>query len=348
MAAAFTRLGISSIVPIDIKLMDSSNKNSDSGSNSIDTTSNDALNGANGSVAPTPEENAEKKKGVKLPGPLNKYKHRLNIYLLFFILILVAAGAVVVITTLAGKQTKDDPSAINTQALSSDTLKQLSNTDATVGDPKQVLNVQSNAVFAGKVLVRDSLDVAGTIHVGGALSLPGITVSGESNFDTLNVNKSLSIGGDASIQGQLNIKKNVAVSGGGTFGGAISAPQISTSNLQLLGDLILTKHITAGGVAPGRSVGGAVGGGGTASVSGSDTAGSININTSSGPTAGCLVSVNFAQKFTSTPHILLTPVGSDAGALDYYVTRSSTGFSVCVSNVPPANASFGFDYFVLN
>jgi cytoskeletal protein CcmA (bactofilin family) len=335
--------------------MDNSNKDTSPAdgttpeSNSIDTTNPDALSSSSSAVQATPDEaaSAKKSKSIKLPGALHKYRHRFNIYLLLFLLVLVVAGAILVITALASRDTKD-PASITSQTLSSDTLNQLSNTDATVGDPKQVLNIQSNAVFAGKVLVRDSLDVAGTIKVGGSLSLPGITVSGESNFDSLNISKALNIGGDASLQGQLIVKKNIAVSGGGTFGGAITAPQISTSNLQLLGDLILTRHITAGGATPGRSIGGAVGSGGTASVSGSDTAGSVNVNTGSGPSAGCFVTVNFAQRFSNTPHVLITPVGSEAGAISYYVNRTSNGFSVCTANVPPSNSAFGFDYFVLN
>lgn len=315
---------------------------------SIDTTSTDALSGASSATTDASVQSEQPKKRGGMPGPLKKFSHRFNIYLLFFALVLVAAGAILVITALASRSSTDDPSAINSQNLSSETLRQLSNTDATVGDPKQILNVQSNAVFAGKVLVRDSLDVAGTINVGGALSLPGITVSGESNFDSLNVSRSLAIGGDASIQGQLNIRRNIAVSGGGTFGGNITAPQIATSNLQLLGDLVLTRHIVAGGATPGRSIGGAVGGGGTASVSGSDTAGSVNINTGAVPVAGCFVTINFSANYNSTPRILITPVGSGAGSVNYYVNRSSSNFSICSANVPPANASFGFDYFVIN
>jgi hypothetical protein len=331
--------------------MDASNKNSASQDDSqslegapgsIDTT------GAGGGVRETPGSgDAPKKKGFGLPASLKKYAHRFNIYLLFFLLILVLAGAVLIITAMASKTIKD-PTAINSQNISGDTLKQLSNTNATIGDPKQILNVQSNAIFAGKVLVKDSLEVAGQIKVGGPLSLPGITVSGESNFDQMNINKSLSIGGDASVQGQLNVKKNIAISGGGTFGGPITAPQIATSNFQLLGDLTLTRHIIAGGATPGRSVGGAVGSGGTASVSGSDTAGTVNINTGSGPSAGCFVTINFVTRFASIPRILITPIGSDAGAISYYVNRTSSSFSICTANVPPANTSFGFDYFALN
>jgi cytoskeletal protein CcmA (bactofilin family) len=308
---------------------------------SIDTTSTGAVNETSGS-ADTP-----KKKKFGLPGPLQKYGHRFNIYLLFFVLIVVIAGAILVITAMASKQIKD-PTAINSQNLSSDALKQLSSTSSTVGDPKQILNIQSNAVFAGKVLVKDSLEVAGQIKVGGPLSLPGITVSGESNFDQLNVSKGVNIGGDAAVQGQLNVKKNAAISGSGTFGGPVTAPQISTNSLQLLGDLTLTRHIVAGGANPGRNGGGAVGSGGTSSVSGSDIAGTININTGSNPSAGCMVTVNFVNKYTATPRVLITPIESGAGSINYYVTRNSTSFSICSSNVPPSNASFGYDYFVLN
>src|SRR4051812_16749120 len=209
---------------------DSNKKPADAGS-SIDTTSPDALSTASPVKDAPGEESEQKKKGVKLPSAFKKFSHRFNIYLLFFVLVLVLAGAILVITAMASRSVKD-PSAIGTQNLSSDTLKQLSNSDATVGDPKQVLNVQSNAVFADKVLVRGTLEVAGQIRVGGPLSIPGITVSGESNFDQLNVTKSSNVGGDSSIQGQLNVKRNLAVSGTGTFGGAVTAPQISTSTLQ--------------------------------------------------------------------------------------------------------------------
>lgn len=278
-----------------------------------------------------------------------RFTGKFNIYLLGFILVIIIAGAIVLVTALSGRNAaKQEEKTIATQTLDKNTLDQLANTDATVGDPKQVLSIQSNAVFAGKVLVRDSLDVAGTIRVGGALTLPGITVSGESNFDQVQVNKTLNIGGDASILGQLTVKKNISSSGSATFGGPLTAPQITTSNLQLIGDLNVTRHIAAGGATPGRTNGGALGSGGTASVSGSDTAGNVNINSGSGASAGCFVTVNFAQKFNSTPSVLLTPVGSGAAGLNYYVNRSTSSFSICVASAPPSNASFGFDYFVID
>ncbi len=327
----------------DSSLEGSSNSVEDAtGGGASDT---DSLDGSGaGSAAPVAAEPVSK------PSLLKRFSQRVNIYLLLFILVLLIAGGVVLVSALSQqrqKATDEKEETITSQTLPAETLKQLANSDATVGDPKQVLNVQSNAVFAGKVLVRDNLDVAGQIRVGGALSLPGITVSGESNFDQVQVNKALNIGGDASILGQLNVKKNVSVTGGGTFGGGLTAPQIATSNLQLLGDLNLTRHIAAGGATPGRSNGGSLGAGGTSSVSGSDIAGSININTGSGTAAGCMVNVNFVQRYNRTPYVIITPVGSPAAGIDYYVNRSSGGFSICSTNAPPAGSSFGFDYMIM-
>lgn len=305
---------------------------------------------SDGGVRAAPSENGQAPTADARP-PLGrrivkKIRRHLNVYLLLFVLILMVAAGILVVTALSDDEETKAPTIAN-QSLSTDALKQLANTDTTVGDPKQILNVQSNAVFAGKVLVRGSLDVAGQINVGGALSLPGIVVSGDSQFDQVQINKGLNLGGDMSIQGQLVVRKNVSISGSGTFGGTVSAPQISTNTLQLVGDLNLTKHVIGGGVTPGRSIGGALGTGGTGSVSGSDTGGTINLNTGSGTAAGCLITVNFSQRYDNVPHVVITPIGSAAAGLDYYVNRTTSSFSICGLNAATPNASFGFDYIVI-
>ena len=237
---------------------------------------------------------------------------------------------------------------INNQDLTQNDLNQLAQSDVTVGDAKQVLNVQSNAVFAGQVLIRSDLQVAGKLHVGGSLSLTGITVSGDSVFDQIQVNKNLQVAGDTAVQGQLTVAKSLNVNGGGTFNGPIAAPSLTVNTLQLNGDISFSHHITAGGVNPGRTNGNALGGGGTSSVGGSDTAGSVTINTGSNPSAGCFITVNFASKFNSTPHVVVTPIEAAAGNLNYYVTRNVNGFSICSTNSAGANQNFGFDYIIFN
>jgi cytoskeletal protein CcmA (bactofilin family) len=268
-----------------------------------------------------------------------------NIYLLLFIFILVVAGVIIFLTyNYSRKQAGGNK--VNTTTLSQDTLDKLANSDATVGGSGQVLNVQSSAVFAGKVLARSDLEVAGNLQLGGSLNLPNIAVNDTANLGQVTVSKNLAVTGNVAVQGQQTIAGALQVGGTGRFTGALSAPQISTNSLQLNGDFILTRHLTIGGGTPSRSNGTALGSGGTASVSGSDTAGSVSINTGGGPGAGCFVTVTFTSRYNATPHVIVTPVGSAAGGLAYYINRSTTNFSICTSSAPPANTSFGFDYFV--
>jgi len=281
---------------------------------------------------------------AKLP-LLKRLLKKMNIYLLIFILLLIVAGAIAVSVYLSSKKSQD--TTVPTQTLTSDTLKQLATSDVTVGQPKQILKVQSNATFAGKVFIRDSLEVAGPIQVGGSINVPGITVSGDSIFEQIQINKGLNVQGDTSMQGQLSVQKNLTVAGSATFGGPISAPSLTVNSLQLNGNLSLTKHFAVGGATPSRSNGDALGNGGTTAVSGSDIAGSINVNTGSGAAAGCFVTVNFSTKYNSTPRVIITPIGAAASSVGYYVNRSTTSFSVCATNNPPSSASFGFDYFIV-
>lgn len=308
-----------------------------------DKAATDASPSKSGAVVSVSPSNV--KKG-KFSGGLQGLITRINIYLLIFIFIVIIAVVVVYIGVQRSKKDAATPT-VNTQQLTAEELAKLNNGDAKVGDPKQTLTIESNAIFSGKVLVRDSLDVAGTIKVGGALSLPGLNVAGTSTLDQVLINK-LTVTGDASIQGQLAVQKNLVISGGASFGGPITAPQITIQSLQLNGDLTFSRHIDAGGGTPGKSDGSALGSGGTSSVSGTDTAGTVTINTGGGPPAGCFVTVNFTQKFNATPHVVITPVGSAAAGLNYYVNRSSTSFSVCTTNGAPGGANFAFDYIVID
>lgn len=269
-----------------------------------------------------------------------------NIYLLLFILIVVLTLGIAFVGYQRNKKI-DTPTPVATQPLDPEALQKLKGSEVKVGDPKQVLTIESHAMFSGKVLIRDSLDVAGSIKVGGPLSLPGITVSGTSSFDQIQANN-LSITGNVNVAGQLTIQKTLTVTGGASFGGPISAPQLSIQSLQLNSDLQLNRHLDAGGGTPSRTDGGALGSGGTSSVSGSDTAGTVTINTGSNTAAGCFLTVIFAQKFNATPHVVITPVGEGGAALDYYVTRTTTSFNICTTNAAPAGRSFSFDYIAID
>lgn len=273
---------------------------------------------------------------------------KLNIYILLFILlILIVAGVMVGLFVKSRNGNSQPNGTISQQNLSQDALKQLANSDVTIGSSNQVLNVASNAVFSGSVLVRSNLEIAGALKVGGDLSLPGITVSGASKFGQVQAD-TLAVTGPANVQGVLTAKHGLSVTGAGTFTGAVTAAQISTGALTLNGDLTLTRHITAGGPIPRLSNGTALGSGGTASVSGSDTTGSITINTGSGAGAGCFATITFTQAFSNTPHVMVTPIGNGAATLSYYVNRSTSSMSICTVSPPPSGQTFGFDYMIFD
>lgn len=288
------------------------------------------------------EEPTKKKRSLSVGGLIA----RVNIYLLLFIFILILAGIIVFVSIQRSNNEAVEVS-LPTQELTAEELDAIKGSDAKVGDPKQQLTIESTTIFSGKVLVKDSIDIAGNLKVGGTLSLPGISVSGTSAFDQITGNE-LSIAGDASVQGTLNVQQSLAVSGGATFGGPISAPQINIGSLQISNDLTFGRHLDAGGATPGVSTGTAVGGGGTASVSGTDTAGTLTINTGGGPVAGCFATISFTQAFSGVPHIVITPVGSAAAGINYYINRSSGQFSICTTNSAPAGASFSFDWIAID
>ncbi|MEK7152598.1 MAG: hypothetical protein AAB834_01515, partial [Patescibacteria group bacterium] len=162
--------------------------------------------------SPTSDTLNDAAKGM--PAPSSKpplYKRiwqKFNIYLLLFVLVILVAIAITVVFFVKNRNDDTSKDVINTQNLSEESLKQLSNSNVTVGSSKQILNVESNSIFAGAVLVRSNLEVAGTIKVGGDLQLPGITVSGNSRFSQLQADN-VAIGASATVQGLLTVRNGM-------------------------------------------------------------------------------------------------------------------------------------------
>jgi cytoskeletal protein CcmA (bactofilin family) len=283
---------------------------------------------------------------------MSKLASRINIYLLVFILLVVISLIIVFVVVQSSNKEAIRNENVQTQELTQEAIDKLSSNESTVGDPKQLLTVESNAVFSGKVLIREGLDVAGPIKVGGELSLPGITVSGTSQFDEVQVN-SLSIAGDTSVQGVLTVEDSLTVNGNATFAGTLSAPSITIDSLQISGDIQINRHIDAGGGTPNVSSGNAVGSGGTVTISGTDTAGTITINVGSSASGGALATVTFSSAFSGNPHVVITPVaalgaGPVSGTQKFYLSsRSATGFTIATSG-GLSSGSVSFDYIVID
>jgi hypothetical protein len=298
-------------------------------------------------AAAAPEAASEQAPEKKV-SPLKRLFRKVNVYFLIFILIVVVAGAITIVNYLNSKKAPAAPN-IASQELTQEALKQLANTDASVGRTSQTLTIQGNAIIAGQTLIRGALNVAGSLQTGGSIQGPELTISGTSNLGTAQVN-SLQVASDTAIQGTTTVR-NLNVAGAASFSGPMTASQITVSKIVMSGNAVLEvpNHMSFTGPPVSRTVTSAnsatLGSGGSVSISGSDTTGTINISTGGGPSAGCFVRVNFQQSFTGQPHVIVSPVGAAAGQLQYYVDRNTSGFTLCTNNAPAANQSFAFDYF---
>lgn len=271
----------------------------------------------------------------------------INIYLLMFLILVVVAALVTIISLKWRQDGKTSVTSKGQSSLSAQQLAELAANSTVIGDSKQTLDVQSNAVFEGQVLMRSDLNVAGNLKVGGPLALPALTVGGDSTLGQLQVNESLAVLGVTTLQGPLTIQKTLSVTGAASFT-TVSASQLNVGNLQFSGDLTIGRHINPSGPLPTKINGSALGAGGTASVNGSDTAGTVTINTGGSPPAGCFITINFAQKFNTTPRLVISPASSSGALLDYYVNRTSSNFSVCTANSPAASTTYVFDYIAFD
>ena len=295
-------------------------------------------------------ENSDPLSGVpdgSKSSPLNKLTSFSRLYLIMFVILIVIAGMAVLLTAglSSKKQANNIPKATS---LTSGQLSQIQGNTTLVGDPKQTLDIQGNAIFEGQSLFRGDVAAAQALKVGGTISGQSLNIGGTGNFNQLQVNQNISINGDSSVSGSQSVQKDLTVKGNGNFNGNLNANQLTVISLELTGDFITSQHFVTNGSIPSASAGGGLGAGGTVSVSGSDTAGTVNLNAGSGTAAGNLATINFSKKYSKTPHVVITPTGSSGAGLQYYVSRSTGSFTISSANAPTAGTSFSFDYIVID
>lgn len=274
-------------------------------------------------------------------------------YLWGMLIILAATGGVVWFVD----QDREDITNITGQdftgsSLDEEGFAELAREQAEIDSTNQTLNVQANSVFDGTMLVRSSLEVQGQLRVGEELTLNDLTVAGQGTINDLDVANDFNVQGAAqlnetTIQDGLSVADTLNVGGGGTFGGSISAQSIEAGNLSFSGDLSMSGRIITGGEQTSSTTTANIGGGGTASVDGNDTAGTVNINTGNSPSSGILVNVNFGTSYNAIPRVNITPVGNSSGSIDWYIERTTSGFSIGSSSNPGSGASYSFDYFIV-
>lgn len=327
---------------------ESTSNSQDAPADALSRTPDDLADEKKTEAAAEPTKSAAANPTEKQPSKLKRFFRKANLYFLLFILVLVIAAAITIVTYLNSQKEPVAPT-IAAQDLTEEELQQLANSDASVGGAEQTLTIQGNAIIEGQTLMRGDLNVAGNFQAGGTLQGSGLTISGTSNLGETQIN-SLQVAQNTAIQGSTTLR-DLNVAGASSFSGAVTASQLTVTRLILSGNasLEIPNHISFTGPSPSRSINSApLGSGGSASVSGSDTSGTVNISTGNSPKAGCFVRINFAQNYSNQPHVIISPVGAAAGRTQYYVDRNQSGFSICAASPAPANQSFAFDYFVTN
>jgi len=295
-----------------------------------------------------PEEDkakqAEGPKKAKKLSPIKRLGKKFNLYYLLFGIIVLIGGAVAGYVYLTSK--KAPPAAsVNSQKLTTEQLKQLANSNATVGGSGQTITIQGNTIFSGTVLVRSNLQVAGDIQLGGNLNVASLNVAGASNLTNTQTN-TLQVTGTSVFQGVVTIQNGLNANGNSSINtatiGTVTANKVIMSGSA---QLQIPNHIGFTGSNSPRISGQS---GDSASVSGSDTSGTVTIHTGGSTSAGCMAGLTFAQAFPSSkPNVIISLVTSSPMNIEYYAgSLSTTGFSICSANAPPANAQFAFSYFI--
>ncbi|HSX48493.1 MAG TPA: hypothetical protein VLF41_03275 [Candidatus Nanoarchaeia archaeon] len=223
---------------------------------------------------------------------------------------------------------------------------------ATLGQPGETLTVGANANFKGALQVAGDVNVAGKFNAANPVSLAGIDVAGNSKLSTAQLSSNLTVGGTSTLQGDVTAQKllsvggNLNVTGDGSFGGSLSGGQLNVRGASISGPLTVSGHYISSGATPGLSTGTAVGSGGSGSISGDDTSGTLLFNVGGGAPAGTFGTISFRQTYSSTPHVTLTPTSQASAGIQYYVSKNTGSFSVIVITPPIPGNAYSFDYFI--
>lgn len=251
--------------------------------------------------------------------------------LIFTIILVAVCGLAIFFATKKNSTPASEPPKsviINTQSLDAGTLNQLTS-QLGPGNVKQQLTISPDTLFKNNVDIEKNLTVKGK-----TLLQDAVTVSND-----LTVTTQLKVGSNTSIGGNLNVNGQISA-------GTINVGSITLNSLRLSGDLAFSGHVLTTGPVPSAKAGVASGGGST-TINGNDTSGTITIKMGNSPLpAGETAIVTFGTRFSSVPRVQLTPVSLPASKLDYFVTKTPGFFTVESTSQPTAGESYSFDYFV--
>ncbi len=241
---------------------------------------------------------------------------RLLLWIGIGLLILVIGLLIIRLTTHQPPAKTTTTVNVNTQSLSPGTLQKLEQQNAGSVITQQ-LTIAPSTLFKNDLKVQGQTSLAQNLQIA-----KNLTVDGSAN-----------VAGDVSVSGLISAT-------------AISVSSLNLKTLQLGGDLNFGGHITPTGSRPTIAPNVAATGG-TATVDGTDTSGTLSITTGSGTQiAGELAILTFSKAFATNPRVQLTPVGASSAALQAYVSQGVRFFTIETGNTPSASVTYVFNYFV--
>ncbi len=309
----------------------------------------------------TAKASSEPRKARTLPHRITTYRpsHKATFIGVGVVIAILAANAAIIAFVVQGQDNANAQTGQSDVTISPAVLDTLGVSRNSVGDLGTELVVGPNSRFDGKVTIGNDVSIGGELKLNGKLSVSDATltslqagntslskldVNGDANAANLNLRQNLAVAGTSTLQGAVTVGQTLNVGGNLVVGGALTVRTFQASSLTSETTLTIGGHVISKGVAPGIASGGAVGSNGTVSISGNDASGTVAVNIGVGAVSGTLAQITFRTAYSSIPHIVVTPVGRSAG--DYYITRTSTGFSIIVTGALSAGG-YAFDYIVI-
>ncbi|HVW23682.1 MAG TPA: FG-GAP-like repeat-containing protein [Candidatus Saccharimonadales bacterium] len=159
---------------------------------------------------------------------------------------------------------------------------------------------------------------------------------------------SLQVNGNTQIANNLNVGGVISTGSLTVTGNASIAGTLTVTGLASVQDLMINGHIITGGPAPTIQVSSSAGNGASATLDGNDTSGTIILKIGDDPLSGDFATITFHKPFGKTPRIVLVPNDDKSAPLLIYPDQqSANSFSFGLSNMPQANTTYSFNYFIV-
>ena len=181
-----------------------------------------------------------------------------------------------------------------------------------------------------------------------ATAVQQLDVQVQNNDTRLDVVESGEFAGNLHVNGSAQFDGNLAVTGDTTLTKLTVTGDTEVQQLTVNG-----KIITMGDTPTAVLGAQATGQGAIVTISGNDTAGTINYEAGTEvlPTnpmdLGEQVNVEFTEPYTAQPRVTVTPTSEAAAKTRYYIVRSTTGFNLVFVDIPTVGQTYSYDYQII-